>query len=223
MTTRRIQRGRKYTDTCSVEGCASRFYAKGYCVKHYSRLQNHGDPLAYLPGAKKRAGCAIDGCERPYQAQGYCSMHYTRVRKHGDPRHEWVPTGRPPKADHLGYDAAHRRVRRERGPASQHSCIDCGKPAREWSYRGGDPAELISGSAERREHPGMPYSIKPEFYDPRCTSCHRIFDDTTAGRLRDAQGRMLPSDALYGPLTGEPPQGRVVGRSATGRTAREAS
>ena len=31
--------------TCSVDGCENKYWAKGYCVKHYKRYKNHGDPL----------------------------------------------------------------------------------------------------------------------------------------------------------------------------------
>jgi len=30
---------------CTVEGCDSKHYAKGYCVKHYMRFKKYGDPL----------------------------------------------------------------------------------------------------------------------------------------------------------------------------------
>lgn len=33
------------TRLCSVEGCGKKHLAKGYCVKHYRRWTDHGDPL----------------------------------------------------------------------------------------------------------------------------------------------------------------------------------
>jgi hypothetical protein len=30
---------------CKVDGCPSRHYARGWCVKHYNRWRKHGDPL----------------------------------------------------------------------------------------------------------------------------------------------------------------------------------
>lgn len=30
---------------CSIEGCASRAFCRGWCTKHYSRWQRHGDPM----------------------------------------------------------------------------------------------------------------------------------------------------------------------------------
>lgn len=47
----------------------------------------------------------------------------------------------------------------------------------DWSYNGGDPNELL-------DHEGKPYSmaadgsgLNPEFYSPRCRSCHAHLDD----------------------------------------------
>lgn len=30
---------------CSIEGCENKYYANGYCRKHYDRVRKHGDPL----------------------------------------------------------------------------------------------------------------------------------------------------------------------------------
>lgn len=32
------------TNRCSVPGCAGRYYAKGYCGKHYQRVAKYGHP-----------------------------------------------------------------------------------------------------------------------------------------------------------------------------------
>ena len=30
---------------CEAEGCKNKYYARGFCFKHYLRLKRHGDPL----------------------------------------------------------------------------------------------------------------------------------------------------------------------------------
>jgi hypothetical protein len=57
------------------------------------------------------------------------------------------------------YLRRHELVRKVRGKASEHKCIDCGEPAREWS--------------QRHDTEG----IDPSDYDPRCCSCHQKYDD----------------------------------------------
>lgn len=31
--------------SCTIEGCNNKYYCKGYCLMHYTRLLRHGDPL----------------------------------------------------------------------------------------------------------------------------------------------------------------------------------
>jgi hypothetical protein len=71
------------------------------------------------------------------------------------------------------YMDAHRRVRKELGPASEQLCVECGGPAFHWSYNHADPDERTDDRC------GHPYSDKPMFYEPRCVPCHRFFDADT--------------------------------------------
>ncbi|ATE85171.1 hypothetical protein SEA_DATTRAN_68 [Streptomyces phage Dattran] len=71
------------------------------------------------------------------------------------------------------YTAMHHRLYVDRGQASSHRCIDCDNEATDWSYRGGDPDELASTEAANE---GRVYSLDPSYYDPRCRSCHKIYD-----------------------------------------------
>ncbi|UOF77995.1 thymidine kinase [Caudoviricetes sp.] len=48
----------------------------------------------------------------------------------------------------------HRRLHRKYGAASQHPCVDCGEPAKDWSLNGTE------------------YTDNIEDYSPRCRSCH---------------------------------------------------
>lgn len=69
----------------------------------------------------------------------------------------------------MSYRAAHKIVSRERGAAKKRSCVDCGKPARQWSYDHTDPGELVSPD-------GREYSLDASYYQPRCYLCHKKFD-----------------------------------------------
>lgn len=90
-----------------------------------------------------------------------------------------------------GYYAAHQRVRDERGTASEYPCVDCGRPAQEWTYVHHDPEEV-------RDHYGT-YSLNPDYYAPRCVRCHRRFD----GMYRTAtRTERLLSLSCYWPAGG---------------------
>jgi len=93
-----------------------------------------------------------------------------------------------------GYSAAHGRVQTDRGPADAHPCVDCGLPARQWSYGHDDPDELLEA--------GLPYSLDPWHYVPRCVPCHKRVDDAElAGRhLTPPPGR--PEQPGLFPATG---------------------
>ena len=77
------------------------------------------------------------------------------------------------------YMAAHQRVHRAKGKASQYQCVDCTSTAAEWSYNGGSPNEL-HGYASRRAATPSPYSGDPKDYSPRCRPCHKIHDRSAA-------------------------------------------
>jgi HNH endonuclease len=68
--------------TCSVDGCDSKHYARGWCRIHYSRWRSTGDPLHEKEPTE---GCSIGGCERSHYARGYCKLHWSRWKRHGDP------------------------------------------------------------------------------------------------------------------------------------------
>lgn len=85
-------------------------------------------------------------------------MHYHRWRRHGD-----AETRYPPKSA-VKYRQAHHRL----GKAANHPCADCGAPARDWCYLGGDPQELVE--------PYQGYSVNPDYYIAKCRSCHMKSD-----------------------------------------------
>jgi len=191
--------------------------ARGLCVGHLGRYYR-GRPLDPPLGVygQNHETCLIPGCEKLRQARGWCSKHYKRWQLYGDPhtaaRH-WHDAG-----DRVGYVGLHKRLYRQKGPATDHPCADCGAPAQDWSYTGGDPAERLD---DRRR---SPYSLDPAFYAPRCRCCHRMRDKRAApsvgsvgmrgfhgrGRLADGSSNSAaPSDVAMG-MRAAPGRGRLV-------------
>jgi hypothetical protein len=76
----------------------------------------------------------------------------------------------PRKPGPMTYNSLHARLRRVRGAASDLTCVDCGRTADEWSYRGGCPDELTE--VRERDGRAMLYTLDLSMYDPRCKSCH---------------------------------------------------
>jgi hypothetical protein len=123
--------------------------------------------------------CTIDGCQKPHASRGWCAMHLTRWKRHGDPltvHKVGLPAGhtRPDlRADVPGYSALHKRIRKDKGSATLHTCITCGGQATEWAYDHADPAEHTS---TERGSIGFPYSTDLDHYVPMCRPCHRSSD-----------------------------------------------
>jgi hypothetical protein len=80
------------------------------------------------------------------------------------------------------YVVAHNTVKRVRGPARLHRCVDCGDRAVDWSYDN-RAADERSDAYSRRA-----YSLNPDHYEPRCRSCHTVFDALEA-RVRSLLGK----------------------------------
>ncbi len=78
------------------------------------------------------------------------------------------------RGDRVEYSQAHRRIRRVKGSADEHPCVDCGESAKEWSYVGGCPREQISDDTASR---GYAYSTDLNYYVARCKSCHSKHDN----------------------------------------------
>ena len=75
----------------------------------------------------------------------------------------------------IGYKAAHRRIVRAYGKASDYECMMCtdGQPASDWAYMHDDDAALTSYAPDSY---GFAYSLDPDSYQPLCRSCHLKFD-----------------------------------------------
>lgn len=165
-------------NVCEVDGCEKDAMTRGarMCHMHYSRVQRNGHPGEAAPRqrAARSPHCIIGGCRKPDKSAGLCSMHAARKARHGDP-HKVIKgelfshwTG-----DAVTYRAAHTRVEKARGKASQHPCLDCGQQARHWSYNYEDPNEKYTTSPT-----GMirPFSADIDYYEPRCIRCHQEYD-----------------------------------------------
>ena len=83
-----------------------------------------------------------------------------------------------PQEIHLAHQRVHRRLQRHRGSAWDQNCVDCGKRAFDWSQIRGTMGDNIW-----------------EHYEPRCRSCHNIYDgliernQSEEGRVRNRAGR----------------------------------
>lgn len=173
---------------CLVDDCQQVVKRLGLCYAHYMRQWRYGDPLhrpvpqhADLLG--QRFGRLVTvayerGCRASGQASTWlcrCDCGATTSVRVGDLRSGSVTTC----GDHVhhrlpevGYGAVHDRLRADRGAASSHTCIDCGRPASHWSYDHADADEQYATAI-----PGHPaFSLKPEHYSPRCVPCHKVFD-----------------------------------------------
>lgn len=75
----------------------------------------------------------------------------------------------------LGYSTAHAWVRKAKGSAADHECVDCGGAAKEWSFK---HDECESPLIEKSDSSplGCAYSLDVDDYDPRCKQCHVKFD-----------------------------------------------
>ena len=159
---------------CTVDDCGKPRRSPGclYCNTHYFRLRRTGT-LAARPW-HRRTVCSVEGCEKPEQRLTMCSKHAQRQDRHGSPlisiphADRALPRGEAHPGwagNRVGYTSAHQRVYRVRGPASGNRCVDCGHPARHWSYDHEDPEEITTPQGYR-------YSGDPEHYVPRCVPCH---------------------------------------------------
>lgn len=126
--------------------------------------------------------CKIGRCEKPIRSTGspYCEMHYGRIRFGGTPGEAESRVGRSGErhhhwaGDNITYRTAHTRVHKARGAAATYQCIDCGKQAQQWSYNHLSDKEQWGLTSNGYY---LPYSADVEAYDPRCISCHQIFDE----------------------------------------------
>lgn len=164
------------TRVCTVTDCEREdIQARGMCRMHYFRWYRTGSTAARHANRPQRGICVVEGCEnRDEGPHGLCPMHKTRERRHGNTETVLTPRFRRGAESHhwtgdgATYTAMHLRVRKARGRAAEHLCIDCRRPAAQWSYDRADP--------DQRQSAEGPYSVRIEHYEPRCVPCHKRFD-----------------------------------------------
>lgn len=169
---------------CLADGCTKGAYRKGYCYGHYMKVWRYGTPTPHHPPrwmdlTGERFGTLTVTSERVgrfWVCKCDCGETVQRLagslRRWGDGNTCGTP-GKHYYSDEPGYGAAHERVKRIHGSASQHACTDCGNAAYHWSYDHMDPDELYY---EYKPNMFAAYSAKPEHYSPRCVPCHKRYD-----------------------------------------------
>lgn len=81
----------------------------------------------------------------------------------------------------ITYSYAHKKVMRARGRAVEHTCVDCGEQAEQWSYNGHDVYEQ-TGQRVQCTRTGettvftMSWSPNVWAYSARCAPCHHSYD-----------------------------------------------
>ena len=149
-----------------------------------------GSGIWYRPGGSKvtyepKAACAY--CGTPFMGrrdgQQFCTAECQGL------------ASRNPDA---GYVGRHLRVQRDRGPATDQTCMDCGQAAREWSQIHGTDGQ-------------DPF----KHYVPRCRKCHDVYDAESKPHGEQVYNAQLTEAHVRGirasvDENGKPPAGREL-------------
>lgn len=167
---------------CSVNGCTKpvKRPTTGLCYGHYMKNYRYGTPTPHHPtrwvdirGQRFGTLVVISRQGRNWLCQ--CDCGRTRLVDAGNLNSSGQKSTCGFRPNHRNkyckYGAAHERVKTDKGNATRHFCVDCGRQAEHWSYDHNDPNELISDDLG-----GIPYSTDTACYSPRCVPCHKSFD-----------------------------------------------
>ena len=167
--------------TCSVDGCEKSLRSSTFCYAHYMKNWRYGTPTPTHPSRVRNAPGDRIGTltliERIGQ-QWRCECECGRIRlsRSGDLNRAGDASTCGYRPNHRiespSYGAAHDRIRRDRGSASLHRCVDCDSQAHHWSYdhaADDEMHEMIGNSL-------VAYSPSQDHYLPRCVPCHKRFD-----------------------------------------------
>ncbi len=123
---------------CTIDGCEKEQRARGWCVTHYWRWSQHGDPTRTVR-VKGSPTCEAPGCNTatPKNAK-HCEMHRARLARSGSfdllardryrqPSGYWhVKRPGHPLASEKGWVREHRVVLYETIGPGEHPCHWCG-------------------------------------------------------------------------------------------------
>lgn len=127
--------------------------------------------------------CTLCGAEKVVEGNNLRAGRSQRCRRCS------ARPGAPRKAV-VTYHGQHERIRRERGRAATHPCVDCGQQAAHWSldeYRDDDVIGEHNGSPAR-------YSLDVARYVPRCVAngCHYRHDAQQRAAITTNKGAQSP-------------------------------
>lgn len=158
-------------DTCSIDQCESKRFARGWCSKHYNYWRGSGDPLRAEAEPGKQ--CADTGCTDARTAREWCVKHYQRWRKHGD-------TALRPRKQVCAIEGCDK-PRVGQGLCAKHYARQT---------RHGSPTARVAGEVVdgKRICPGCKVDLPVEDYSPNSTGrCRRcIAGERRVARLTEA-------------------------------------
>lgn len=127
---------------CEIPTCEAPVQGRGWCVFHYSRWREQGDPEAEIQIQRHKGMlCVADGCENLQRKREWCSSHYNQWRASGEvgPLHfTWAkdfhctvcggPSGKTPGRRKYCSDAcAQLAIRHGSAVPTMAPCVSCGK------------------------------------------------------------------------------------------------
>lgn len=70
---------------CEIPECRSPAAGRGWCIFHYSRWREAGDPNAPITVERhKGRTCAVEGCSKKQRKREWCSSHYGQYMRIGE-------------------------------------------------------------------------------------------------------------------------------------------
>jgi hypothetical protein len=199
---------------CALVDCDEPGRTRGWCVFHYSRWVEQGNPNAPLERLRHEGStCAADGCDRPRRKQYWCSSHYGRMRATGEAgqlHHVWatdltcvvcgLPTGTEyGRRKHCSAACQQLWIRYGGNVPAEVNCTRCGKGVRltergKKGYRRRVDLKLCRRCrSDLRKH-GMSVEELARRDGPACGICGQEVDMNLAApdRMRASVDHIIP-------------------------------